>query len=646
MNAQTIEERLKQVTLLSREEQFQLRKDILAFQPQILRPWWWFHPCEVNVLLVVDGLDFSVNVFGLSTFVTIFKKMEMESFVYISYKVTLANRLPGDVNSPEMMGGDPNIHNRITSFRFDNPAHFSQAEFDQVWLFGISPDLDLDNTEVAKIEEYMNKGGGLFATGDHGSLGKGMCGKIPRVKDMRIWDDTDPNQTVNEVSMDHRRRNDTNQPQPGDVASTNFADQSDNIPQRIYPKFYGPEYGPLLPHPILSINPAIKPNGVIDIMPDHPHEGQCKEETIFTVTNLQTGVSAQIPTQNISTALVVPGNTAGYKEPTDGHCFPSIGVFDGRPENVGRIVVDATWHHFVNINLQGLDPGNYGVIEQYFKNISRWISRSKIMICLIKRLVVEALFTDRVIEASLSRPEARFEEIPLRELFTIGKHVIDVVSQQFNPVEGELFALSVLELQLPEVARKINPWGNQNINKNFDISNRWINPEALSAIGIGAGVIKLRDEIGEIREPINQILEDQISNIFDQGMAEGLELAIQQLETQIEDFSGLTDQIVRYTYLIEGTIRNADGSPASGLTVRAVDQDFPGESLLGGPVQTEGDGKYTIPYKETDFLLGGRGEDVLGPDIILYVYNAKGEQIHKSETILNAPEKVVHDITL
>ena len=36
----------------------------------------------------------------------------------------------------------------------------------------------------------MDGGGGLFATGDHGALGKALCGEVPRARSMRRWDDS------------------------------------------------------------------------------------------------------------------------------------------------------------------------------------------------------------------------------------------------------------------------------------------------------------------------------------------------------------------------------------------------------------------------------------------------------------------------
>ena len=41
--------------------------------------------------------------------------------------------------------------------------------------------------QLAAIARFMQAGGGVFATGDHDSIGSIMCGHIPRVRVMRAW---------------------------------------------------------------------------------------------------------------------------------------------------------------------------------------------------------------------------------------------------------------------------------------------------------------------------------------------------------------------------------------------------------------------------------------------------------------------------
>jgi hypothetical protein len=86
-----------------------------------------------------------------------------------------------------------------------------------------------------------------------------------------------------------------------------------------------------------------------------------------------------------------------YKPPVVPRCFGAIGAYDGRPAGVGRVVVDATWHHFININLNGTgsgvatkkglyDPANnptpdYLQIQRYFRNIVSWLTPLPVWRC-------------------------------------------------------------------------------------------------------------------------------------------------------------------------------------------------------------------------------------------------------------------------
>lgn len=264
---------------LPRKERTALSKELIKTKPEFLKEitpiWWWFKPCVVNVLVVTDGgLNFTIRGFGLSEFLLSFNKLEQESLTNIRYKVTIAHRnqnFSAPSPDPNLANPNPIIVNRISNFKFDTSVNLN--DFDQVWLFGMDSVTNISSAENIKIEQYMNDGGGLFATGDHGSLGSAMCSQITRVKDMRHWTDFG----TNEVGMNQPRRNDTNRPGAGQTLSNQFNNQSDDIPQNIAVRTFGSGH----PHSLLSISPSKRASGIIDVMPDHPHEGECKQETIY-----------------------------------------------------------------------------------------------------------------------------------------------------------------------------------------------------------------------------------------------------------------------------------------------------------------------------------------------------------------------------
>ncbi len=92
--------------------------------------------------------------------------------------------------------------------------------YDEIWLFGFEASYTgmpgrgefLAPAEIAAIHAHMQRGGGLFAAGDHGDLGRALCGGLSRVRGMRHWRNFPSiNESTSEVSMDGQYRNNTNQ---------------------------------------------------------------------------------------------------------------------------------------------------------------------------------------------------------------------------------------------------------------------------------------------------------------------------------------------------------------------------------------------------------------------------------------------------
>ncbi|MEM9545235.1 MAG: hypothetical protein AAGA77_04645 [Bacteroidota bacterium] len=534
---ETLEEKFKNMHLLDRGERIKLTNELNIQKPEFLGPyvpnWWWWRRCRVNVLIACDGgLNFGIGGFDLSEFLTTFNELEARSWV--DYRVTLAHR-GAIINS-----ANPVVVNHISGFNFDTSVNLD--DFDQVWLFGIQSGGSISNAEINAIEAYMDGGGGLFATGDHGSLGRAMCGNIPRVSEMRYWDNTPVGSTnaTNEVSMNGRRRNDTNTPRPGNATATTFDHQSDDYPQQIAVRTFGGG----LPHPLLSIKTSVRPSGIIDIMPDHPHEGECASETSFTVN----GVT--IPTQIIATSFVNGGNISGSKSPTDPHCFPSISVWDGRPANVGRIVIDSTWHHFVNINLNGAGSAQSGltnpdweVIRQYFMNIATWMNRRRFFLCLRPYLVYELLRDSQIIEASLNNPGESIEDISIADLNSIGSLAEEILAEKFTPCFARYFLLDTIEEYSKEYCEMMNCWApeinekSEQKEKADDYYTGWLNLDLVLHTAIGAGFIALRDNKKMSTDDASEKDLEMVSETFLSGIKLGFNKSLDNLNNKFNGFA-------------------------------------------------------------------------------------------------------------
>ncbi len=433
--------------------------------PERIEPFVvFFRRCRVRILLVVDGLDFSLEAFGLRVFVDTLHTIPGS---YVRFEITLAHLF--NATDAQMMTEVSWISRRIKRFKFDDSSHFTPTMYDQVWLFGIAtsyldkgismrgnnplnqpyPGNRLGNAELQALRNFMNGGGGLFATGDHGYLGSCLSGSVLRARSMRLWADTSSDQAANEVSMDERRRNDTNR--IGSSAGSQFDDQSDDIPQEIQPTMFylrSDIWDYSFPHPLLCGR-----RGEIRIMPDHPHEGECVALNKDDFNEYPAGISGYPRPEPIVIAksTVRAGNTASVpdgkksKKPTQPHVFGSICTYDGHHAGVGRVVTDSTWHHFVNINLIGDkflpedEPKNHGFlysttgqvhfenIKNYYRNIAVWLSRPSLLKCMQDRILFGLVYNHRVIEAVTTKREIPISLVGVSSLYKIGRHARDVL---------------------------------------------------------------------------------------------------------------------------------------------------------------------------------------------------------------------------
>lgn len=531
--------------------------------------WPFLPPCQVKLLIVTDGsLDFSEADFGLSTFV---RSLLDTPGRHVRYSITLAHI--SAVSDLQMLPGEGRIARRITAMKFDSASHFGSAMYDEVFLFGIAPSYGsrgtsadgqpypadrLADTELRALTEFMNAGGGLFATGDHGSLGRALCHAIPRARSMRLWNSTNP---PDEVSMTGARRNDTNR--LGDAGSQ-FNDQSDDVPQTVNPRIYERQGGLFrhsYPHPLLC-----GPNGIIRVMPDHPHEGECIEPG---VTNLNLDfngpLGAEYPAaidaaprplpEVISTSSVLAGTTSGGKDPTFAQSFGGIAAYDGHRAGVGRVATDATWHHFVNINLVGdtgvpaTNPKRFGFlastqgqahfeeVKAYFRNLAVWLARPERISCMNTRLIWTLLWDDRVMEAVLTTSDVRLTRIDLRTIGIIGRHARDVLGRFAGRCQSVRLALDlVLREALPRLIPEIDPWipEREGARAPFDDVG-WFDGTPLLDVALGGALVALRQAYpGFDQESVQKIDGDELHKVIVNGGVESGRRAIESISRSAE----------------------------------------------------------------------------------------------------------------
>ncbi len=94
-------------------------------------------------------------------------------------------------------------------------------------------------------------------------------------------------------------------------------------------------------------------------------------------------------------------------------------------------------------------------------------------------------------------------------------------------------------------------------------------------------------------------------------------------------------------WIVKGTVRLSDGSPAAGVFVVAYDRDLRNEETLGQG-QTDRQGFYQIPYAADRFRKAEKSE----ADLVVKAFNAEGRLLASSAIVFNAPAEAVVDLTI
>ncbi len=547
-----------------------------AKTPELFYPWW--RRCSVKVLIVTDGnLNFGEGDFGLSTFV---RALKNDPPSRVQFNLTLAHI--NNVSDAQMLSAEPGVSNRIKSFRFDNPVHFTADMYDQIWLFGIATNYaavpgrgaTLESNEINAIHAHMQRGGGVFATGDHGFLGQALCGGLPRVRGMRYWGDfPSSSDNQNQVSMTGPRRNDSNQ--EGNDTGTSFSDQSDDVPQPLDLLLYS-SYGGFLrnaryPHPLMCGR-----MGRIDVFPDHPHEGECRvpvdmAQVFGGAEEYPLGDDGiQVEPEVVASGRVRAGNTTRstgpnpMKTPTVAQTFGVVSAYDGHRARVGRVVCDSTWHHFVNVNLIGVLEGNgfdefsiagesltkhdgflsspsglaaLSKIKNYYTNVGVWISPPERHTCFRRQVWWEMIFSDHLIEATLTSPDIALEKIPPSTLMHIGIHARDVFGRRAGRCQS-LEWLIDWSREFIDVAW-LDPW--DPITRfqllKGDPPLPAIDPMPMLDVALGAALISMRQQFPFPVEKITDEHDKIAMEAMSKGARFGIELAAKQTLEQFQSFS-------------------------------------------------------------------------------------------------------------
>jgi hypothetical protein len=227
------------------------------------------------------------------------------------------------------------------------------TDADQLWLFALEVGNGLTAMDIAAIEVFRQRGGGLMVTRDHQDMGACLCG-LSIVGKAHHFQSTNPEQDPERRQRDDIYTQALSWPNYHSGANGDFQDITPSPPL----------------HPLLQ-----KPTGgVISRLPAHPHEGavavpegaEAYAQVIATGTSKVTGRSF-----NLAVAFEHTTDESGNQ--------------------LGRALAEATFHRFADYNLDPSygcppfvteppgdsmrhDPNARDDTETYFKNIALWLT--------------------------------------------------------------------------------------------------------------------------------------------------------------------------------------------------------------------------------------------------------------------------------
>lgn len=535
--------------------------------------------CRPRILMVTDAsLDFGTGPFGLSR---VLQALTTDSGVTNKPALTLAYRGQHPAPNPITVGSD--TYTVINSFNFASAATaVTVANYDQIWLFGFSA-AALAPGEITALANFMNAGGGVFATGDHGAIGRGLCGSLPRIRHMRDWSNVamggepDIARAVTRIDT---------VVDPGANGLYDFSDQSDSIPQRIYPNYSvsaapAPQRWTARIHPLLMLPGApvvrdgasgnVNFNLDIDVLPDHPHESVCfavNGGAAFTGSYSHAGTNlnfAEFPALSggggrVPATIVAFGVSGGrsvwnnvWKPPVQPRMFGLISAWDGRlaapypgqSQRPGRIVCDSTWHHFVNVNLQGMGSNMGGVftpdanlrkIYAYFRNIQAWLQPANRVLCRLWWDLIVLRLQPRLIE-ELSLPR---ELQPLPARIGLGLEALAILREEGGADAAEEFVDALL-LGAEDTARIADALQDPKLQETQ------IDATGLRAAVLGSLLLRVAEAVPEDEpEQLLKLLERgpegqarEFAEIARESLREALAETAQRAETTLGFVAGL-----------------------------------------------------------------------------------------------------------
>jgi hypothetical protein len=251
----------------------------------------------------------------------------------------------------EVVGRD-----RITDIEGNDPilSSLDQSDFDELWLFALDVGDGLSEKDIAGINAFRQRGGGILSTRDHQDMGCSMCGLID-IGDTHYFHTKNPDPDQTRLSRDDPYTTYINYPNYHSGANGDY--QKVTVLEPV--------------HELLK-NPN-SPSGVIQFFPSHPHEG---------------GIG--VPKGNKNARVIALSKSIITNR--DFNLVVAIDHYrDGSGNMLGRAVTNSSFHHLVDYNWDidkgcptfvdeppgdGMkqEPQALDDIKSYVRNVTIWLA--------------------------------------------------------------------------------------------------------------------------------------------------------------------------------------------------------------------------------------------------------------------------------
>ena len=259
------------------------------------------------------------------------------------------------------------------------------SQYHQLWVLGFNarPEkpYQLDSAEVAALSEWMDKpdgnAGGLLVAGDHAAgfcdigdpktfsaHGRSLGELMKRAGQLRVWEG--PPTACTDKPLNERDNfntcEGTDPEQLDDIASQSDGAAANLLHLR----------GPL--HRLFWFKNDAR-GELVPILkfPDHPHESSLK---------IPTDLDDEWPAKQPTPEIIVKVRDKRF--PVEAREYPVLIAYDGHKKGVGRIVVDSSFHHYINTNMESLPERDFNgnptpdsdldQIAQFFANLALWLT--------------------------------------------------------------------------------------------------------------------------------------------------------------------------------------------------------------------------------------------------------------------------------